>query len=236
MDITLKLGKLAPKIPPHLKNLREYMTSAPTAIPSEVHYAAGVAWGMDLNDTIGDCTIAGVDHLLKAWNSEVPDIVPTPDDSQISATYFQLTGGPDSGLVESDVLNHWRTAGLFGTTIDGFAPVTNDFLHIRESIYWYGASYLGIQCPQSAQQQFAAGQVWSVVPNSPIVGGHCIVLTGYDADLFYGVSWGQQISIEPAWLTAYVDEVWAVIAPEFVTEGRGPTLDIAQLQSDLNVV
>ena len=51
----------------------------------------------------------------------------------------------------------------------------NSITELHQAIAFYGGAYLGIQCPESAQQQFARNEPWTVDPTSQVEGGHCIV-------------------------------------------------------------
>ena len=99
---------------------------------------------------------------------------------------------------------------------------------------FYGGAYLGIQCPASAQQQFAAGQPWSYVPDSPIEGGHCIVAVGYNATAVLCVSWGAVVEVTYPFLSHFLEETWCIVSNELV-ERKGDTLglDLTSLEADL---
>src|ERR1700733_12200822 len=58
---------------------------------------------MDGNDTLGDCTIAGLAHATTVYDGLLSKkkIMPKPS---VVALYEKLTGGPDTGLAELDVL------------------------------------------------------------------------------------------------------------------------------------
>ena len=115
---------------------------------------------------------------------------------------YRALSPKDQGCVIANVLQTWRGQGLFqmpgGTNkIAQYAPFDQrnktEFLQV---IAFTGNAYLGIACPQSAQQQFAKKVQtktlvpWTVVKGSPIAGGHCIVAVGYAAEGLLCVSWG----------------------------------------------
>jgi len=58
---------------------------------------------MDGNDTLGDCTIAGVAHAITTYRALTKKKT-IPATNTIEKLYFHLTGGPDTGLNELDVL------------------------------------------------------------------------------------------------------------------------------------
>jgi hypothetical protein len=240
--VTLHLGKLAARRPEGLREFSAYLASALPTPPATVA-APNAQYPIDGNDQWGDCTIAGVAHLLAAWDVEANSTIAVPDGDAVVAEYQALTGAQqpgdsnDTGLDEANVLKTWQTSGLFGTQIAAYAPVAlKDTLTLQQTIAFYGGAYLGIQCPQSAEQQFEANQPWTVVPGSPVEGGHCIVALGYDAsgDVLCA-TWGGIATVTQAFLAKYLDEVWAIISPEFAaaTSLHGG-LDLASLQADLS--
>jgi hypothetical protein len=233
----LKLGALPPVRPHGLSELAVYVHGPLPAPPPQVPAPAVVDWRMFLNDRYGDCTIAGVAHALLAWNAEVHVSDSVPVDDQVARTYFSLTGGGDSGLVEADVLRTWYREGLFGQRIAGYAPVATGSLEaLHQAIAFYGAAYLGVVLPVSAQQQFAAGLPWTVAPDSPILGGHCVVAVGYDPLGIVAVTWGQLVHITYPWLAKYLTETWAILSHEFIEAGHGlmPSIDLRSLRQDLD--
>lgn len=240
-----KLGKLEPTRPDGVKDFIEYASKLPKPAKA-IDYGTGIksrSWGMDGNDTYGDCTIAGIAHLIHAFNLETAEHDSVPGTAATDKEYFTLSGSPggqpdpqfDNGLVEADVLKHWRTSGLFGHKIAAYVPVKpTDTNALRQAIQFYGGAYLGVQLPESAEDQFNDGQPWTVVVGSQIAGGHCIVAVGYDANYLHCVTWGAEIKVAWDWWAHYGDEAWCVIASQDVEAGHGATgLDLKALEADL---
>ena len=229
-----RLGALAPQRPYGLCTMAVYANGRLPAPPASVAAPAVSQWRMMDNDRLGCCTVSGVGHANMAGNAEVSESDAIPSDAEIESTYFGLTGGADAGCVEADVLKHWHRHGLFGHKIAAYAPVeTHDLVGLQQAIAFYGAAYLGVALPESAQQQFADGSVWTVDPTSPIEGGHCILAVGYDAHSVLCVTWGSLVRVSYPWLATYLTEIWAIIGNEFVEAGHGPSLDLKTLQADL---
>ena len=231
-----KLGKLAAVRPHGLDDLAFYTRGHLAPPPPSVTVPTVQAWGMMGNDTLGDCTIAGVGHLILAANAETGavDIVPSNDD--IKKQYFAITGGQDSGAVELDVLRAWYTQGLFGDNkIAAFAPVrTSNILDVHSAVDLFGSCYIGVALPDSAQRQFADGKPWTITPQDQIAGGHCVLIVGYDQQYLYAVTWGQVQAISYVWAARYIDESWAVISQEFVETHS--VLDIDALRKDISLL
>ena len=228
-----KLGRLPATRPFGLSDLSVYATSKLPAPPTEVA-VPNAQYPIDGNDRYGDCTMAGVAHLISAWDAEVTedDLVPTSD--EVVSEYFALTGGQDTGLNEADVLQAWQKSGLFGHQIAAYAPVDpSNIVEVQQAVAFYGACYLGINCPESAQEQFAEDQPWTYVPGSLIEGGHCIVALGYTSSALLCATWGGIAEVTYPFLSHFMDESWAIISDQFVEAGKGPLLDLAALQADL---
>ena len=234
----MKYGKLPARRPEGLKDLPEYLNSPLPPAPEAVKVPGVKDWQMLGNDQYGDCTFAGISHAQDAltWDLAMHEALHHATDAEVVAAYLSYTGGQDVGADEASLLHYWRTNKLFAGTDFGYAPTTLSLDTVKQTIHSFGLAYIGIQCPQSAQEQFQAGQPWSVVQGSPIEGGHCIILVGYDPQFVYAVTWGKVVAIEPDFLTTYMDECWAIICPEIATKGEYGNVNLSQLQADLDNV
>ena len=229
-----KLGK-APAAHTDLAMLPTYFEGGVLpAAPARCEWAAKVSYPMALNGTYGDCVVAGHIHLSQAVAAENGGTYVVPADPVIQQEYFSLTGGADTGLVESTFLSTARNSPILGSQVDVFCPF--DFTnvdHVKSAIYVFGGVFLGVSLPQSAEDQFPGG--WTVVSGSPIVGGHCVVGIGFDVAGIYLITWGSVIHATWEWFLKYVDEAYAIIYTEQVQKDRGPLeqLDIARLRADI---
>lgn len=231
---TFKLGRLAAVRPAALKDLSVY-GAGPLPTPPAAVSVPTASYPIDGNATYGDCTIAGVAHLIAGWNAEVKETDPVPAEDAIVSEYFKLTGGEDTGLNEAEVLKTWQTLGLFGEQIAGYAPVNpKDTLALHQAVAFYGGAYLGIECPESAQTQFGEDKPWTYVEGSPVEGGHCIVALGYTQTGLLCATWGGVVEVTAGFLAHFLDEAWVVLSRELVeAKGDALGLDLAALQSDL---
>src|SRR6516165_9791606 len=88
----MKLGRKAVKTDSRTLMLGNYL--APTLPPPPAAYdqTKGVTgWGMMMNDTLGDCTIAGVGHAIQVWTVNGAGIQTVPD-STIEQFYSKWDG------------------------------------------------------------------------------------------------------------------------------------------------
>jgi len=244
----MKTGRTHATRSVEFKELEVYTTTPlPTPpptweVPLQKQVTAGQpVYPMDVNDRLGDCTVAGVDHLQRAFSALFKEPYTPPTDAAIEHKYFGLSGGQDTGLNEEFVLSTWHKEGLFGTKIAGFAPLsTTSLLQWHQSISMYGGAYLGIRCPESAQRAFQKEQeTGKIVPwvyeGEETNDGHCVVALGYGPNGgLHCASWGGIVVLEPSFLAHYLDECWVVLSQQLV-EAKKDTLGInlEALQADL---
>jgi hypothetical protein len=198
------------------------------------------------NDVIGDCTIVGAaNHLILTTCHTGTVVIPTL--AEVIAMYSAVTGyvpgnaSTDNGAAMTDVRAYLHTTGLHGHKILAWAQIDHTNLtHRRLGVDLFGATYVGVQLPASAQDQFANGQPWEVIPGSAIDGGHAILHPGYGArgdDYVSWAKWDQKASA--AWSAKYVDEEYVIITNDWlsrVTQKTPGGLDIGTLLRDLQAV
>ena len=232
-----KLGKLAPQRPEGLHALAFYQTNPLPKAPASVPVPKVVNWGMLGNDQYGDCTFAGIVHARMATASILSITETFPSTQQVIQAYLKYTNGQDAGAVEADLLKYWQANPLFGSKIAAYAPTDRaDLDELRSVINSYGLAYIGISLPAPAEQQFGHHKPWTLThtpADQNIIGGHCIILVGYDKDYVYGITWGAVQPIAWNWLQTYMDESWAIITPEIVTKGQFGQLRLADLLKDI---
>jgi hypothetical protein len=241
--MTYKLGRLAPhpeETHPrvHLKDHRS-ASPAPVALPINWYSkVAQSAWGMLLNDSLGDCTAAGVLHMFQSMTTYAGDPI-TPTNAEALALYERfgyVPGDPstDQGANEQDVLQNITKDPIAGEEVSLFAQVdVSNHEEVESALATFGPLYLGIECPESMQDQFGAGEVIDYVPGSPIEGGHCIVLVGVDADYLYVVTWGSCVKMTWKFWEHYCDEAWAVVSKAWLEKnGNTPSgFNLSSLQA-----
>jgi hypothetical protein len=187
---------------------------------------------MDGNDSYGNCGVAGFAHGTMADASALKLSGFTPATAaQAVAYYLNYTKGQDSGVVLSQFLTyvHQQPQGFYGQTVDSFAPVsTSDIRTLQFSIDAYDFAYVGITVTEAMEQAYLSGKPWTLETlNSPVAGGHCIILAGYDSSALYGITWGGIVEIPYSTWHYIGDEAWAVITGSQTAagnDGRGVNL------------
>ncbi len=240
-----KLGKLAPKLNPKTLPFAKYVTGelpVPARKVFREYKTPTAAKQMFGNDQWGDCTCAGAANLLILATAHTGTVViPTLDEVLALYTavsgFDPVTGANDNGAAMTDVLEQLRVNGLSGHKILAWAQIDHtNLLHRQIAVDLFGATYVGVQLPASAQDQFGKGEPWEVV-DSPIEGGHAIIHPGYGSmggDYVTWAKWDQKAS--SAWETTYIDEEYVIISEDWINKVTGKTpggLDLATLQADL---
>lgn len=243
----MKLGKL-PFIPKEKDfKYNNYRGTTLPPIPATFgHQSLVTDWGMLGNDTLGDCVIAGACHAAMLWTAEDSKEASFTESNAISdysgaCGYNPNDPNSDNGCYIRSVLDYQRLTGMIDANgkrhkIGAFLAldITN-LLEVLEAIYLFSVVKIGIQFPASAMDQFNNGQPWTVVPGSPIEGGHDVEIVGVDPDWLYVITWGkvQQMSVE--FFKTYCDEAWCPLSTEMLNgNGLSPEgFNLAQLQADL---
>lgn len=246
-----KLGKRAPRKDERHLEFAKYVKSTPPA-PSSLDLTKGQkTWGMMLNDQLGDCTCAAVGHAIQVWSLNANGTEVTLPDQAILQAYEQVsgydpnTGANDNGAVETDVLNLWRQQGIAGHAISAYVAINPKNLdHVRLAAYLFGGVYIGIALPLLAQQQLQQGQVWDAPrfrrwgnAASGSWGGHAVFTPMYDGSSLTCITWGGLQQMTNLFWNRYVDEVYAVLSPDWMVNNESPAgFDLQTLMSDLQAV
>jgi hypothetical protein len=248
---TYKLGKLpADYSKPRLWAEDYYVSTALPTPPLYVDRESRVAeWPMYLNDKFGDCTIAGIGHVIGAQATYAHGLETTFSDNQIETAYTgvcpgfnPVTDANDNGAVLSDVLAYMKSTGMGGHTISAYAQLrAMDIDSLKLALYLFGSVYIGVNLPRSAEDQFAAGEPWTYVKGSRIAGGHCVAIqkiTPGFPNPYSIVTWGKVVRVQELWLETYMDEAWVAIGPDWIQSNKMSIdgLNLTQLTDDMNAI
>lgn len=256
---TFKLGRTPrahdPRVP-HLSSLLAGQTITPP--PPSVDYTQGMPanLGMMLNNTLGDCTCAAVYHAIQVWtfNTTQGKSMDTEPDSDVEKLYELACGynpktpGEGPGGNEQHVLKYLLTKGAptgpSGKTTNKIAAFVEvdprNLDDVKGTINDCGVAYIGFNVPANIMPANAnPPAVWTVDPSNPkIIGGHAVVLAGYDANGARLISWGQYYTMTWQFFAKYVDEVYAIADQDWV-EATGKTpggISLATLEQQMQAL
>jgi hypothetical protein len=230
---------------PRLRNPRVPHYSAIAAgavappVPAGVDWAAGVpadGFGTMLNDRLGDCTCAGFYHARQVWTFNAAGKIDTEPDANVGLLYQRACGwnpadpSTDQGGAEQDVLSYLMKVGApigaggeSADRIAGFYELDSKKVDdVKRAIYDCGVAYIGFDVPAYMPEQ--SGAVWDLGGGDPtIVGGHCVVLCGYDSAGATAISWGSKYRMTWRFFLQFCDEAYGVIDQSWVAAtGRTP--------------
>ena len=246
--MTHMLGRKAVKTDTRTLKMAKY-AAALLLPPDSCDWTKGESnWGMMLNDTLGDCTIAGCAHAIQVCGLNVgytfagETLADGIIESAYSAWDGYVPGDPstDNGGIELDVLNNWRKSNLGGHQLLGFAdPVVSNMTEIRQAINLFGGVYIGFSVPQSVMDNANDPTVlWDVNGDNTIIGGHCVFVPRYDVDgSMTCISWGKLYRMSAAFWMRFVDEAHALLLATWIRNNKTPSgFDLAGMQVDLAAI
>lgn len=238
-----KMGRLPRRRDPRVPQLSRMQTPQTVAMPPRaVHWGAGLPknLGMMGNDVYGDCTIAAYYHAIQLWSSHCnrDGLTITEPDADVLALYSAACGyvpgdpATDQGGDEQTVLTYLSKVGAptgpKGAThhrLAAFVEVNPANLDdVKRSIAACGLVYIGFNVPAYLMAA-APPPFWMLddTGDNSIVGGHAIILTGYDDGGLDLISWGQAFRMTWKFFQRFVDEVYALVDYDWVnTKGMTP--------------
>lgn len=203
-------------------------------VPTIINWYANTVFPTDLNDQIGDCTIADVAHAVGSFSRFGQGTEVIVSNADVLTMYSRVSGyipgnaNTDTGCVIQDVLNDWRKNGI-GTPahkILAFFQVNyKDLNEVKACTWLFLGVTLGVNLPQSALDQFQGGQTWDLNPslNNTVVGGHDVRLIGFNADGTVDlVTWGTVVKATWAWVQQWTEEAWSEADAEIVKNNAAP--------------
>jgi hypothetical protein len=238
-----RAGAVSFKAPSYLESKK--LPAAPLVFG---HYSlVKQPWGMLGNATYGDCAWAGPAHETMLLNAEADKTVAF-DTASVLSDYSAVTGfnpddpSTDRGSNVADVAAYRRKVGVLDASgrrhkIAAYLELGNVDL-IAQTAHLFGVAGIGIQVPETAQEQFQNHEPWSVVRGAQIEGGHYVPVVGrVSSGNFLVVTWGALQLVTPEFLDTYVDEAYAYLSTEDLIKGKTlEGFDVDQLEADLNAL
>ena len=244
-----RLGKKPARFDKRTLQFGKYATPSLPAPPPRVDWTRGfdLNYGMMLNDQLGDCTEAAKGHGIQVWTlcngrmiTELDGVI--LQNYEMNSGYVAGDPNTDNGESELDTLNVWRKNGFGQVPLSAYAAINPQTqLHVQQGVYLFGFAYIGFSVPQSAMDQNAQGQPWTVVANDGgPVGGHAVIVPMYDqpSQMLTCITWGQRQLMSWGFWQKYVDEAFVLLSPAWLNKrGVDPSgFDMASLQADLKTV
>lgn len=231
----------------HLYSLGHSPAVSPNWVAAVMRQSPG-GWQMDGNDQHGDCVLADCAHQEMLRTANVGKIwIPTTQ--QVLDLYSACTGfnpndpSTDNGANELSVIEYLTRHGWLGRKLAAHADIDPTNLGVMKwAVCLFGACRLGVNLPQSAMNQFEAGQPWDRAGDREPAGGHDVCIVKYDQQYFYVVTWGRLQPVVPRWLTTrypdgtpYTEEAHVEMAADwFNVAGVAPShFNYQQLLADL---
>jgi hypothetical protein len=254
---TFKLGRKRPVARSPRMSLGNYLTRGLPAPPPTCDYTKSASSALSqvyCNDTLGDCVIAGMAHVVGVLtgNSGTKPFIYTKN--QIIALYSAIGGyvpgdpNTDQGCDEQTALNYWENNGApKGTThkIAGWLSVNGaDPSEYRAALWLFENLYFGIELPDRwiNPMPSSSGFVWDVAGSPDPDNGHCVVGVGYNAKGVTIDTWGMTGLMTDAAIAKYATvagqgELYTVVSQDGIDKAtlKAPNgVDWSQLVADFD--
>lgn len=209
---------------------------------------------MYLNDQLGDCVCAGIEHVagVLSGNAGTPLLF---TDEQTKAIYSAACGyagtpATDQGCDIQAVLAYWQNHGNpngSGHKIAGYLAVDpTNIAECRLAVWLFENLIFGVALPDHWVNPMpeSEGFTWDVAGEPDPNNGHCFTAFGYDQDKFKISTWGMLGNITNAAISKYTvahagGELYTVISQEQLIKATNKTpagLDWTSLVEDFNAL
>jgi hypothetical protein len=253
---TVKLGRKRPVARLPRLSLHNYLKRGIPAPPPSCDYSGSAAASLSKiyeNDTLGDCVIACMAHVvgvLTGGSGPVPFLY---SDDQIIALYGAIGGyvpgdeSTDQGCDEQTALGYWENNGapVGSHKIAGWIAVNPaDPTEIRTALWIFENLVFGFEMPDAWINPFPSspGFTWSVAGRPDEQNGHCVAGIGYSTEAVAISTWGMTGWIADAAIAKYCassahGELYAVVSQDGINKAtqKSPNgFDWSQLIADFD--
>jgi hypothetical protein len=244
--VYIRPGRRRSRPDPHsvwLEQLSALPDPPPTFFPAQIE---ADAWPMLGNDTENCCTCAAAAHMIHAWSAawNNPIIL---DEAQVLAAYVLLSQGSQTGLEMIDVLRYWHKQGIGNRKAFEFIAIDpHDPHQLRVAMYLFGAGYIGLALPDFAMPVNGVEVSDWALPATGAVGdaapkfenGHCVAAIGFDDQRLHVVSCGSVRTMTWDFYSAYNEEAYAVLAPEWYGPKKRTPFghELTELERDIAIL
>lgn len=209
------------------------------------------SWKILANDFYGDCVWAGAAHETMMLRAAAHYQPPLFSNTAVLSDYSAVTGfkqsdpSTDQGTDVQEAAAYRQKTGILDASgqrhkIDSYAALKPGDLHQLDiACYLFGAVGIGVDLPDTAEDQFNRMEPWSVVSGSSSMGGHYVPIVGRNSlGMYLAVTWGRLQAVEPGFIMQFMDEGLVYVSTERLNQkGFSPQgVDLAGLQSDFAAV
>lgn len=253
---TVRFGRKRPVARcPRLK-LKNYLMRGMPAPPASCDYTPSALSALSNiydNDTLGDCVIAGMAHIVGVLTGNAG---PSPfiySNDQIIALYSAIGGyvpgdpATDQGCDEQTALNYWENNGAPAGShkIAGWLAVdASDPTEYRTALWLFENLYFGIELPDQWVNPMpsASGFVWDLAGPADPKNGHCVAGVAYNAEGVTIDTWGMTGLITDGAIAHYAvqasgGELYTVVSQDGLTQATQTApngFDWSQLVADFD--
>jgi hypothetical protein len=261
---TFRLGRKRPVARCPRLSLKNYLTRnlpAPPAAADYIKPAAAALAEVYENDTLGDCVIAGMAHVVGVLtgNAGGPPFLYT--NQQIIGLYSAIGGyvpgdpATDQGCDEQTALNYWENNGAMPPNstpaggdshrIAGWLAVNGaDPTEFRIALWLFENLYFGVELPDAwvSPMPSASGFTWNAAGPPDPNNGHCFAGVAYNSKGVEIDTWGMTGTITDAAIAKYATrgangELYTVVSQDGINKAtqKAPAgFDWSQLLADFD--
>ena len=260
---TFKLGRKRPVARCPRYALKNYLTRSMPAPPVTCDYTKDASLALSKmydNDTLGDCVIAGMAHVVGVFTGNAGTKPFLYSNSEIIGLYSAIGGyvpgdpSTDQGCDEQTALNYWENNGALpphtknatdSHKIAGWMTVdSTNVEECRTALWLFENLYFGLELPDAwiTPGPSASGFVWDVAGAPDPNNGHCVVGVGYTSAGIVIDTWGMTGLMTNAAVAKYPNqaangELYTVVSMDAISKAnaKAPSgFDWSQLIADFD--
>jgi hypothetical protein len=254
--LTFRLGRKRPIARCPRFSLHNYLMRGLPAPPATCDYskpAAAALANVYCNDTLGDCVIAGIGHVVGVLTAGATGTPFVYTNDQIIQLYSAIGGyvpgqpSTDHGCDEQTALNYWENNGAPAGShrIAGWLSVNAaDPTEYRAALWLFENLYFGLELPDAWINPMPAesGFTWNAAGPADPNNGHCVVGVGYTAQGVTIDTWGMTGTLTDKAIAKYGTqdshgEVYTVVSQDAISQAsqKAPNgFDWSQLIADFD--
>jgi hypothetical protein len=256
LNRTVKMGRVWPRALGPQLSLRTYFRGVKRlpAAPANKDYsgkALSVLRNIYLNDSLGDCVIAGGYHIVGTETGNAGDLFKATN-TQLIKDYSAIGGyvpgdkSTDNGCDEITALNYWVDKGFAnGVKVAGYLSVDpSNEQEIKTALYLFENLFFAFDLPAKwvSPMPEADGFVWDTAGPPVKKNGHVVAGVGYDKTGVKFDSWGLFGKLTWAAIAKYCAKtahggLYVILTPDQIRKGqkKAPNgLDWTALIKDFN--